>query len=601
MKKLQFNKKGLIATLAISLAVGFAGFVMAATAPTLGVADSFAVLAGSGITAANPSTVSGDVGTFPTTTQTGTITITGTNHGGDATTQGAKTALTTAYLNAEGQTTPSVTALIDNTTDSFAGTGYTLAPGIYKSANQIGVPVTLTLTGTATDVWIFQAGSTLTTATNANIVLGGTAQACNVFWQVGSSATLGTGTLFKGNILALTDITDNGGSTVQGRLLARNGAVTLNNTTVVKPTCAATGGASRRGTINVVKTVINDSGRTKVARDFQLFVNGGVVMSGDTNAFPTDGTVYTVTETSDPNYTRTFSGDCDANGRMTLGAGDDRFCIITNNDIGTPKAVVPPLIDIVKTASPLSLPAGPGLAVYTYTLRNTGTVPVTDITLVGDTCSPIVRVSGDINANSKLDVDETWVHTCSTTLSSTHTNTVVATGWANGISAVDIASATVVVGSTIVPPLIHVEKKPSVATIISGGGAVTYTYTVTNPGTVPLNNVSIVDDKCTGLPGRVVGHPGDLNKNNLLESNEMWQFTCLTNLTKTTTNIATATGEANGLTAKDIALATVVVAPPGLPKTGFGPEGKNLLNILVPTGIVALLFSLYIARKKRIV
>lgn len=221
--------------------------------------------------------------------------------------------------------------------------------------------------------------------------------------------------------------------------------------------------------------------------------------------------------------------------------------------------------------------------------------------MVGDTCSPIVRVSGDTNADNKLQVNETWVHRCSTTLSATHTNTIVATGWANGISAVDIASATVVVGLPVVPPLIHVVKVPSVFTLPAPGGAVTYTYTVTNPGTVPLSNVSITDNKCTGLPGRVVGHPGDLNKNNLLESNEVWTFTCKSNLIQTTTNTGTAAGSANGLTARDFALATVVVASPGLPNTGLPPRSGTIpWDIFLSAGIlISLSSSLVVALQKR--
>lgn len=362
----------------------------------------------------------------------------------------------------------------------------------------------------------------------------------------------------------------------------------------------ASGGGRLDGTINVVKTVINDNGGTKTVADFPLFINGNTVVSGVTNSFQSaDG--YVVTETADSNYARTFSGDCDENGSLNIGSGMNKFCIITNNDIGALAVVpiVPPLIDVVKTASPLALPAGAGPVTYTYTLRNIGTVPVTDITMVGDTCSPIVRVSGDTNGNNKLEVNETWVHTCVKTLPATHTNTVVATGWANGISAVDIASATVVVGVSIIPPLIHVVKKPNLFTVPIGG-TVTYTYTVTNPGTAPLSNVSISDDKCTGLPGRVAGHPGDLNKNNLLESNEAWSFTCQSRLFQTTVNTGTAEGTANGLTARDFALATVVVTIPILPKTGFPPEEKSApWNIIIPAGVFVTLFSFYITRKKK--
>ena len=272
---------------------------------------------------------------------------------------------------------------------------------------------------------------------------------------------------------------------------------------------------------------------------------------------------------------------------LNTGVGDDspNYTIDTTTSAssgggGQFISLVPPLIDVVKIPNPLSLPAGGGPVTYTYTLNNIGTVPVTNITMVGDTCNPIALASGDNNNNAILDVNEIWTHRCSTTLSATHTNIVTTTGWANGISAVDIANATVVVGLPVVPPLIHVVKKPNIFVLPAPGGTVTYTYTVTNPGTVPLSNVNITDNKCTGLPGRVLGHPGDLNKNSLLENNETWSFTCQTNLTQTTTNTGTATGDANNLTATDFALATVVVntstVVPSLPKTGFPPKEENI-------------------------
>ena len=331
-------------------------------------------------------------------------------------------------------------------------------------------------------------------------------------------------------------------------------------------------------TITVIKLVV---GGTKVVADFPLFVNASGVTSGVANSFPVPAT-YTVTETSNTNYTASFSGFCPG-GVISLTLGTPKICTITNTyaippvsgSVSLSSAPVPPLIDVLKVPSPLALPSGPGPVTYTYTLRNIGTVPVTNITMAGDSCSPIIFVSGDANANAKLEVNERWVYRCTTTLSQTHTNVVTTTGWANGISAVDIATATVVVGASIVPPLIHVTKVPNTFLLSSPGGAVTYTYTVTNPGTVPLSNVSVTDDKCTGLPGRVLGHPGDLNKNNLLETNETWSFVCQTNLTQTTTNTVTASGDANGLTARDFAIATVVVSAPGFPKTGFPSEEKK--------------------------
>ncbi|MDO8490344.1 MAG: ice-binding family protein [bacterium] len=233
---------------------------------------------------------------------------------------------------------------------------------------------------------------------------------------------------------------------------------------------------------------------------------------------------------------------------------------------------VPPLIDVVKVPSPLALPIGPGTVTYTYTLRNIGTVSVTNITMVGDICSPIVLASGDTNADSKLDVTETWVYICSIILSKTHTNSMTTTGWANGISATNIASTTVIVGVPVVSPLIHVTKASGPLALLAGGGEVIYKYIVTNPGTIPLSNVNIINDKCTGLPGRVVGHSGDLNKNNLLESNESWSFICRANIFETTKNTVTVSGSANGLTAKGFAIATVIVGVAKLPNAGLPPQ-----------------------------
>jgi uncharacterized repeat protein (TIGR01451 family) len=217
--------------------------------------------------------------------------------------------------------------------------------------------------------------------------------------------------------------------------------------------------------------------------------------------------------------------------------------------------------------------------------------------MVGDTCSPITLVSGDTNNDSKLDVTETWVHRCSTALSETHTNTVVATGWANGLSATDIASATVVFGIPAVPPLIHLTKVPNPLTLLAGGGTVTYTEKITNPGTVALSNVTLVDDKCS--PMKYIS--GDINHDYKLDPTETFTYTCSSKLTKTTTNTAVATGEANGLTVRDFAVATVVVASavPALPNTGSAPV-NSVWSIVILSGILALvLTSLVLALRKR--
>lgn len=209
---------------------------MAQSIVNLGTATSFAILAGSGITNTGPTTIKGDVGTFPTTTETGfgTVTIIGTNHSGDTVTQGAKTDLVTAYNDAASR--------IPATTVSGDIGGQTLMPGVYNSSSSLGITGTLTLDaqGDQNAVFIFQINSTLITTSASNVILINGAEACNVFWQVGSSATLGTGSSFQGTILALTSITATTGVVVNGRLLARDGAVTLDTNTVTATICVPT-------------------------------------------------------------------------------------------------------------------------------------------------------------------------------------------------------------------------------------------------------------------------------------------------------------------------------------------------------------------------
>jgi hypothetical protein len=198
----------------------------------LGTATPFAVLAGTRVTNTGPSVISGDLGVSPGSAVTGFPpgrVINGTQHVADAVARQAQSGLTAGYLDAAGRT-PATTVSKD------LG-GQTLAPGVYKAATAMSLTGTVTLKGGPSAVFIFQAGSTLITASGSTVHLTGGAQACNVFWQVGSSATLGTHTTFAGSILALTSVAVQTGTTVAGRVLARNGAVTLDNNKITRPHC----------------------------------------------------------------------------------------------------------------------------------------------------------------------------------------------------------------------------------------------------------------------------------------------------------------------------------------------------------------------------
>jgi Ice-binding-like/PEP-CTERM motif len=203
-----------------------------ANSVSLGTAGTFGVLAGSTVTNTGSSVINGNVGVSPGSAVTGfppgIVNAPGTIHKGDAVAQMAQSALTKAYNVAAGLTR----------TGTLTGQdlgGLTLTPGVYFFANSAQLTGTLTLNtqGNPNAKFVFQIGSTLTTASNSSVVFSNSLTDSNVFWQVGSSATLGTKTSFEGNILALTSITLNTGASIGcGSALARNGAVTLDDNVI---------------------------------------------------------------------------------------------------------------------------------------------------------------------------------------------------------------------------------------------------------------------------------------------------------------------------------------------------------------------------------
>jgi hypothetical protein len=221
----------------------FASSALGATSVGLGKAASFSVLGGSTITNTGQTTMFGDLGLAPGSSVTGAPVVLGAEHVDDAVANEAKSALTTA-----------ATTAANEASNGSAGedlAGHAFLPGVYTASSSLLLSsgsVTLNAQGDPNAVFIFQIGSTLTTGSNTSVSLINGAQACNVFWQVGSSATLGTGTHFVGTIMAADSITANTGATIHGRLLAQTAAVTLEDNTITTSTCASSSNGSGGGT-----------------------------------------------------------------------------------------------------------------------------------------------------------------------------------------------------------------------------------------------------------------------------------------------------------------------------------------------------------------
>lgn len=244
----RFFRPALIALTGIGLAASLVAVTTsAASAATvidgpvdLGTAATYGVLGASAVTNTGPTVVNGDLGVSPGTSITGfgaapNGVVTGTVHQTDAAAAQAQQDTTTAY-DVAASLTPTRTGLTELN-------GLSLTPGVYSGgALQLADTGALTLAGSADSVWVFQAASTLTIGSGTRITITGGASSCNVFWQVGSSATIGTGAQFQGTVLAQQSVTATTGATVQGRLLARTGAVTLDTNTITASSgCPAPG------------------------------------------------------------------------------------------------------------------------------------------------------------------------------------------------------------------------------------------------------------------------------------------------------------------------------------------------------------------------
>jgi hypothetical protein len=284
------------------------------------------------------------------------------------------------------------------------------------------------------------------------------------------------------------------------------------------------------------------------------------------------------------------------------------FCFSAKNGFaqGSPSVLYVPLIGITSVPEPLALPNGVGNVTYNYAVKNfTREIALTDVQVVDDSCAPVKFVEGDDNHDSKLDFTETWRYTCTAKLSATTASTATATGSANNVTATHQAHATVVVGSVNPAPLVSIVNVTKV-TNPAPAGNINFTYRVTNPGLVPLSDVSVTDDKCSNMSGKL----GDTNGNGLLDIDESWIYTCTTALTQTTTDTVKVTASGNGLNAADESTITINIdnsIPGGTPlfdvaiSPAVGVASSSFKIIvwgILSVVLLALIIFFFFTRKK---
>ncbi len=577
---------------------------VSAAGPTtvlLGTAANFSVLAGSGITNTGPTTIYGDVGTFPTPSQTGfgSVTIIGTNHVDDAVTQQAKIDLVTAYNDAAGRTPVTTVAT------ELGGT--TLVPGVYNSASgtfQITGTVTLDGQGDPNAVFIFQMASTLVTASSSVVLLINGTHSCNVFWQVGSSATIGTSSSFVGTILALTSITLTTGATVDGRVLARNGAVTMDTNTIGQ-------------TVHLEGITLTPANATNPVGTNHTIT---ATVAGTGDPVPNRNVNFTVV--SGPNAGLTGSAITDSNGHASFtytsnSPGTDTIQASFENSQGVTVISSP----VTKTWTPLPGPAiivskqvssdnatwldadlPPGLIVtvgsnvyYRFNVTNIGNVPLTNVNLTDNTYT----LSGA--SVPTLAPGESFVYYYGPVLAQLglHTNTATASGQSDStvISDTDNANYN---GTPESIPSINVVKQisgdnatwvdadlpPGISVVI--GANVYYRFNVTNTGNVALSNITLTDNTYD-LSSAVV--PPTLAPG----ASFVYYFGPISALSGQHTNIATATGEFNNVVVSDTNNANyngvpVTIVSINVVKQISG-DNKTWLDADAPPGLIVTIGS----------
>lgn len=342
---------------------------------SLGTAQSFGVLGGSAVTNTGATTVNGDVGVSPGSSVTGFppgIVVGGAIHSNDAVAVQAQNDLTTAYN--EIAATPCTVDLTGQTLGVFPAA--TLTPGVYcfSSSAQLTGALTLDALGNPNALFLFKIGSSLTTASGSSVtVVNGGSSCDSVFWQVGSSATIGTGTSFAGDILALTSITLTTGANTSGRALARNGAVTLDTNNVntcgvsVCPVITVNPATLPNGTVGTAyNQVVSGSGGTA---PYAFFVSSGalptgLILNSATGAITGNPTT---AGTFDFTITATDANGCSGSRPYTINIASVQCPVITLSPTTLPPGVVGTPYSQLVTATG-------GTGPYTYVISS-GALP----------------------------------------------------------------------------------------------------------------------------------------------------------------------------------------------------------------------------------
>jgi hypothetical protein len=335
----------LMMTMAVLLTTGTtAGAAIVPTVP-LGTSANYAVLGASTVTNTGGSTLDGSLGLWPGTSITGfppgKVLAPATTDTTNAAALQAQLALTAAYVNAAGRPIDATTTA--NLANLRLGAGVYAGPS--RSPLSLTGPLVLDGAGDPSSVFIFQTNSTLTTGSGSTVTLINGAQECNVFWQVGSSATLGTGSVFVGNILALASITVTTNVTVHGRALALTGAVTLDDDTFTKPTCAVAPSTGSTGG--------SDSTTTGAGSGTGTGTGSGTSGGAGTTGTGTTGTGTTGTGTGTPGGTvgtpgtgigtgTPGGGGTTGTGTQPPGPGGSTSQFLTRGGPGVPGVVGPP-------------------------------------------------------------------------------------------------------------------------------------------------------------------------------------------------------------------------------------------------------------------